>query len=490
MPSCYTPSMAHLRSAWTVLIAALLLAAPALAQQRPLEITNVASDAAFVNNRLSRAYPAIEYNVRIAAVGGVFPYVYTLGTAPSGMTINPATGEIVWPAPRASTTAAVTVRDSVGAEVTASWRIEVTTERFKFIDAVKGRPASGNDCERDCGTGTVENPWRSILDLQRSRHAPGEFVYFRTGTYRVADVPRSQRGSVDTPWERVEFDERARPVVWLSYPGERPVIDFAASRADEPRPLLRLSGDNVYVDGFDTVNSHLIAFQTFAHRYRAGTFRRLRMRKHGPSQEGANASYIMTMSAPTPPRALVIQDCDFAESAAVMLKLYSQQTALIEDNVFHDAEAGVELKADMRQFTVRGNTFERITNIAIGGNMHATTTNGEILFNNVRSAGMALDVNQDGMAGPIRIHRNTLVGRVQVRSTDAADGPFTFTDNVIVNETGSRERSSLTMRDVAEGRVVLKNNLTGRPGDRIVDATGQLTPGHAPEIGQRGHQRR
>src|SRR5688572_287392 len=71
----------------------------------------------------------------------------------------------------------------------------------------------------------------------------------------------------------------------------------------------------------------------------------------------------------------------------VMLKLYSHEKTLIEDNVFHGAEAGIALKGDVRQFTVLGNTFERIRKIAIRGNMHDTTTHGEVLFNNVRSAG-------------------------------------------------------------------------------------------------------
>ena len=37
------------------------------------------------------------------------------------------------------------------------------------------------------------------------------------------------------------------------------------------------------------------------------------------------------------------------------------------------------------------------------------------------------------MAGVTHIYRNTFVGRVSVRNTDTADGPFYFTNNVIVN---------------------------------------------------------
>ena len=46
-------------------------------------------------NRFYRAYPGLEYNVRMGVIGGDYPYVYSLITAPSGMTIDAGTGEII-----------------------------------------------------------------------------------------------------------------------------------------------------------------------------------------------------------------------------------------------------------------------------------------------------------------------------------------------------------------------------------------------------------
>jgi hypothetical protein len=133
-----------------------------------------------------------------------------------------------------------------------------------------------------------------------------------------------------------------------------------------------------------------------------------------------------------------------------------------------------------------------LTGRAIGGNMHENSTTGEINFNLVNSpAGQAsLDINQDGMAGRIDIYRNTLVGPVWLRSTDAADGPFRFYDNVIISSDSGTPAGSriLNMGAVDQSRITITNNLTGAPGGGIVDASGLLTSSYAQYRGVRGHE--
>ena len=458
----------------------------AVAQSLPLEITNIRPNLSPAS-RISRAYPELEYNIRAAVVGGEYPYTFVLQNAPTGMTIDASRGSIVWSKPQQDANPTLVVTDAKGARTSVAWSIRVSPMGFRFIDGMRGVNAAGNGCSSACGTGAPDKPWRSISDLFHNGKA-GEIVYFRTGTYALTDLPRDRPGS---PWERVEFDERQRPVVWLAAPEERPTIDFGYQPNVVVAPILRFGGDNVYLDGFETKNSHLIAFQ-FVSGSGSGfgpTFRRLRMHTHGPGIDGGNAAFIMTLSGQLS-RNGVIQDCEFFKvtGASVTIKIYAQSKLLIEDTVHHDTPVAIELKSDVREFTVRHNSFYRVAATAIGGNMHESTTSGEILFNNVH-AGIALDLNQDGMAGRIHTYRNTFVGRVQIRNTDRADGPFVLTNNIIVTE-GSRGAEGGLHREhvTPDSRIVASNNIMTRARDGLVDAEGLLTKKGAQLLGTHGHE--
>lgn len=461
----------------------LALAGVATAANYPLELTNIRAEMD-PKHRIARAYPGLEYNVRAAVIGGAYPYTFRLENAPAGMAVNERTGEIRWVNPAADASPTLHVRDSDGSTVSATWTIRVTTDGFRFIDALNGKNAEGNGCSANCGAGTHDSPWRSTSDMYH--HAQGgEVVYFRSGTYVVTDLPRSGVGS---GWDRVEFAERTRPVIWLAEPGHAPVLDFAYKPDVEVGPLIRFTGPNVYVDGFETINSHIIAFQTVSGPMTGPTFRRMRMHAHGPALEGANAAFIMTTTDSRPTQGMVIQDCEFWDvQTSVTIKIYAQNKLLIEDTVHHQTGTAIELKDDIRQFTVRSNTFYDIKDIAIGGNMHEGTTHGEILYNHAR-AGIALDLNQDGMAGPIHVYRNTLIGRIRVRNTDSTDGPFYLSDNVIVS--GDRGNDGRVYFDnvTAPDRVVLSDNLVGGPRDKLVDEKGELTDKFSQHRGTRGHK--
>lgn len=453
----------------------------------PLEVTNVRAGMPS-RSRWSRAHPGLEYSVRPAVIGGVFPYHFSLSQAPEGMTIDAATGDVRWDRPSGTASPMLTVVDAAGSQVTASWTIQVTAEGFRFVDAVNGKATAGPQCAADCGQGTRERPWRTIGDVLSAGRS-GDFVYFRSGTYSLRGLPIESGGS---GWDRVTVSESRQPVVWLAEPGQTPLIDFADGWGSSKAPLIRFRGDHVYVEGFETTNSRFIAFQYEGGGTTGPTFRKLRMHHHGPGVDGSNAAFIMTTTSAQPSDFMVVQDSEFwaVTGSAVTIKIYAQRKMLIENTVHHTSPVGIELKDDVRQFTVRGNRFFDIAGAAIGGNMHESTTSGEILFNNAR-AGVALDVNQDGMAGPIHIRRNTLVGRVQVRNTDAADGPFVFTNNVIVSSDSGPQGSRIAMIDVAApGRVQLNDNLTGSPSSRLVDEVGNLAPGRSKGAGTHGHQLR
>ena len=164
------------------------------------------------NHRIFWAYPGALYEIRGAVIGGVFPYVYSLENAPSGMTIDAASGEICWPNPQTGARGIVLrVVDAAGVQAATTWNIEVDSARFVFLSAAA---SSGGD-------GSRRRPYGRISAIPPSTHT-GKIVYFLSGTYDVRDLPQTGNNG----WERVEFNGGAKPLSWLEYPGESAVIDF------------------------------------------------------------------------------------------------------------------------------------------------------------------------------------------------------------------------------------------------------------------------
>ena len=479
------------RLSCAVVTVLMLGVAPAHAQMMPLEVTNIkpAGTGLSPTHRIYRAYPGLEYNIRAAVIGGVYPYTYSLTNAPTGMSINASTGEISWANPQANASPTLVVRDSVGAQITSTWAITVTTSGFVFVDGANGRNAANNGCTSSCGTGTTSSPWRTISDLYHNGGS-ATIAYFRNGTYGVLDLPRT---SADGPWDRVQLNEYAMPVIWLAQPGTSPRIDFGYTMGGPVVPFIRFTGESVYVDGFETTRARIMAFQVVHENNRGSTFRRNNMHDLVLGGGGTNAAFIMTTTnAPAVAVGMVVQDNRFAYNAdeSTTVKFYSLDKLLLENNVHSNGRVGTEIKADIRRYTVRGETYHSFSYTALGGNMH-DATGGEILFNKIYNVGLhALDLNQDGMAVRTDVRRNTFVGRVQVRNVDSADGPFNLSNNVIVNsDAGTPSGSHIYHYSVsAPSRIVVGTNLTGYPADNIVDAQGNLTPAYQQYIGTRGHQ--
>ncbi|MGI6388543.1 MAG: Ig domain-containing protein [Desulfomonilia bacterium] len=131
------------------------------AAYNPLEIINIkpagtGNPAISPNHRIYRAYPGIEYNIRAAVIGGMYPYKFSLSNAPYGMTINENTGVISWPNPQTSAQSIrLTVTDAENHVATSTWSINVTQNGFIFIDASR----TGTE------TGTISQPYNSIQDI-------------------------------------------------------------------------------------------------------------------------------------------------------------------------------------------------------------------------------------------------------------------------------------------------------------------------------------
>jgi len=434
------------------------------------------------------AYPGLPYVIRAAVQGGHYPYAYALQNAPAGMTIDARTGEIRWPDPQAdAANIGLNVTDASGATAQTTWSIDVDASRFIFVSA---SAASG-------GNGSLASPYQRLSAIPESAHA-GKVLYLRSGTYDVLDLPRS---GANGAWLRVEWGS-TKPTSWLAYPGEAPVLDFGFQPASgSDAPFIRISGPAVWLEGLEARNANIMMFQFGTNHY--AVVRNNRMHTHGPGVDGSNAAFVMTLRGGNQQaHYMAFQDNDFSGGRdAACLKFYSNQNLLIEGNTFHDHTQSVgegeclALKDSCLDFTVRGNLFYAMGSSikTIGGNMNndEVQTRGEILFNNVRAGSInALDLNQNGTLGSVWVYRNTFAGRIRVRNTDAADGPFTLYQNVIVNaDTGTPPGSHIHHESVsAPGQIILRDNLTGAPGDGIIDANGSLTGSYVQYRGTRGHE--
>lgn len=480
---------------------------PAEAANFPLEITQPQPGLSTVN-RYYKAYPGLAYEVRVAVIGGVYPFRFRLTSAPSGMTIDPDQGVIRWPSPieaAAPHPIEVSVMDSEGAIDTVAWTITVTTEGFRFVDAVNGRSVANG------GTGTHANPWRTIADWyegndyasKSARSYVGEFLYWRAGVYSLADAFKEDAIAGAEPG-RMPVLANNKPVVWLAYPNERPIIEhgYVNGVADSgPFIIFYATSNHVYIDGLEFRNMKCKGFEISSDGSNQ-VFRNLEMHHMTYGEDGKNCAFIMTGTGSSGDH-MVIQDSVFRDmnlaTGGAFIKIYAKNKLLIEGNTLHtvsgpgssDSE-GIALKGGtMTRVTVRSNVVYGVPSRSIGGNMH-TLADSEVLYNCVTNASSdALDINQDGLATNLYFYRNTILGRVQIRNTDASDGPFRLYNNVIVNDDpGAPAGSHVYHYQVSDpSRVMLENNLTGYPGDGITDATGNLQANYMSYVGTHGCQR-
>jgi hypothetical protein len=517
------------RCACALVIALLGWAAPAAAQSEAcaLEIllplpVGASGTGKHEDNRIYRALQGTTYEIPTGVICGTYPYTYSLNNAPDGMTVtNAGEGEtcgiastvlslthvqcglITWTNPQADATPEVCVTDSAEtpAMACAEWPIDVMTtigaDGFCVIDAASG--------DNTTGDGSLANPWQTLVKAQAScgarsilylRYAGGT-PYTLTGLTLI-DSGLAGACATSTMVEAAgmsRWQEGSAPVIWIGYPGEsRPKLTYGYTGSGEV-PCLRFEGTNTWIEGIEhyEINQKAVDYGT-------GTFGRVFWdnvcHTAGPGATGANSSCIISEQAyPTQSYGdLYIENRFHTITIGVgfaPLKLYSTQKALVEGNICEDivsittpeGEACYAIKSDNTDVTVRANIYRNgvANHIAFGGNMHNVSdcTSGVYEFNlAIISNGLAARVNQDSQACATRYHRNTFIGRVRLESVNGADGPFTFTLNVIEPQGftgGGSCPERITCQSVTEyaSIVVNANNLQGAVGDNT-DANGEL----------------
>ena len=319
----------------------------------PLEIIQP-QEGLDTKNRFYKAYPELEYNVRVAVIGGDYPFTYELVSAPSGMTINANTGVISWPNPASGTySASVKVTDSKSASDQHTWSITVTTNGFKFLDAVNGKTVA------EGGTGTIGNPWKTIKDMYegddyasktKSSYAYN-FLCFKSGRYYMDGY--IEDGS------RLPLTGYKKPLVWLAYPGESPVLDMTDGYI-----VVYSGGDNVYVEGFeilDIENSNRKGWQIDSSANNI-TFRKNDF--HGMTDlDGTNMACVFIARAGAGQHWSFLNNSFHDNISGMGIEAYKAERVLVEGNIFYNFSQGSRTphalgpKMSYRYWFIRHNTF-------------------------------------------------------------------------------------------------------------------------------------
>lgn len=465
----------------------------------PLEITNIkpagtGTPAIPATNRIFRAYPGIEYNIRAAVIGGVYPYTYSLSNAPSGMTINSRTGEISWPNPQSNSgTISLSVTDSINKKVTTSWAINVTTNGFRFVDA----SYSGTE------TGSISQPYRSLANFLTAtfKGTESDIVYFKSGTYQMVNHNSSANHVMNLD---------ANPRTWLAHPNSTVVLQGGSNTAQQAHRIFAMK--SMYFDGLefrDMVNYGIFTGNGALYK----TVRRGKFAGLIPADNTNNNYGFIFISSSSSAKGFgtVIQDNEFTDwtGAAAIGSIYNEDKLLIESNRIHSPRAtstysgigttvGIAPKADNDYFTLRGNmVIMNKGHLAAGLNAaYYQSDYSEICFNLFVNTGSA--INHFDMAvgyqGTTKMWRNTHIAPLGIR---AVSGPYTISNNIISNS-GTPLQQNMTVTNYIShlpspgfsSYSTVAESFTGSNATLLIDATNgyKLVPAHSAYIGSRGWQ--
>ncbi len=359
---------------------------------------------------LTKAYPGLEYNIRMGVIGGQYPYRYELEQSPSGMTINNYTGEIAW-TPDASledtsANVSVIVTDSTDGKIKQNFNINVTKAGFYFVSP------NGNDSS---GNGSIGKPWKT-MDTAISRAGSDGIVYLRGGLYKGAFTLKSSDSNK-----------------WIAYPGEKPVLDLDLS-------TLRPASDFGYIDGLEIINAQRWAFCFTGEDN--WIFRRNHMHHLYDDSDRENPSFIFFWneggSQNRAHQNIVIQDNLFHDlydedhhhgGSVIMYDVYQ---SLYEDNEAYSIHGAGAKDKDHGQFnTFRGNYLYNNSTEAFAIQNQGYSNNIEILYNVFHGTVMFGQVEAE--LSYVLFRHNTLKGQIMHKNANpvGTDKTIVIIDNII-----------------------------------------------------------
>jgi hypothetical protein len=469
----------------------------------PLQILNIkpqGTDSTSARNRIYRAYPGIEYNIRAAVVGGLYPYTFSLTGAPMGMTIDAHTGRIIWPNPIASSNNSITLNivDKEGTVAQVTWQIAVTTTNFLFIDPINGL---------DDNDGSITKPYKTLNPIYTayttSNPHTNTTIYFRNGTHTLINNKQNDWVTGLSIWT-------SSPFIWLAYPNEEVIIDMNKSTIG-----MRSARPELYIDGINFTNMDNYCMIMSGMNY--STISRCDFGDISQSDStNNNQGYIFFPEATH--RYTMIIDCKFHNwnTFVGLGSIYDAQKMLIDGCEFYNGKGcAIGVKSQIDSTTIRNNTIRDIIGDGIGtsiNGMWRESEEVELCFNTLYTiSSNALNFNLRGgdmIQGRTYVHRNTIVGRVgfsNLGSTYPMAGPFYIYNNIIINRdsldtnrlhcnegacthcTWSNNDYKITAYS-SEYNVFADDNLIGNTTSPILNETYKLTTAYAHHLGIRGAQ--
>lgn len=432
--------------------------------------------------RYFRAYPGIEYNIRAAVIGGAYPYVFSLSSAPEGMTINSQTGEITWSNPQASAGPIILkVTDSEGTSVTTSWSITVTTSGFIFVD----RSYSGTE------TGSINQPYNSIQDLLNLNGHASDIVYFRAGTYKLP----TYHSNISTGMGcRLDYGG-GKPHMWLAYPGETVTIDMDDHLIEDTSASLNPS---YYFDGLTFTNMRDYGFRIASGNHYV-TFRRCDFNNLVVTRTTNENMGFVFFTQVGNGYYNVFQDSKFHDyhGGAGIGSIYNKHKLLIEDcqiyNQYQDDKIyadALAIKTESTFVTIRHNRVVVSEGTILGSAMNgcfSRCSNIEICFNYFwnQGIGTAHTFNNHSSLGATYYYRNTCRGNMMFKYLNSClgecgilertllNGPFYIDNNIIINDMAD-VTYHYTCGENPEQCLVLSDNIFNVPLAGIVDENGSL----------------
>jgi len=473
-----------------------------------LDIINI--DEVGDNHRIKHQYTGIQYDVRIAAKGGLYPFTWELITAPSGMTIDSSTGQITWSNPTTGNHA-VTVKvtdaenntdqesyPSPGLQVIEDTNTDPTQRRFHFLDAVNGNDSTGN--------GTLATPWKTmgaIYTNHTTEQYPNDLVYFRAGTYSWPNVHSdSGRPKADL------FVGGKHIIGFLGYPNETVYITGDDSDDGQPPTHWNYAHLDYLTDAWFSNIEFIDHYQYVIGPYPAlrFTFYDTTVTDFRGGGSGSNSA-VLVHGDNTDEKSVIVgntfNDLEHQDEYAIVL--YDATDFVIEDNIqYGDWGRFVGCKCDTNRIFIRhnqilpdGTEYPRY-GIQVMHCIKGTvgTWNTEISFNFFKGTDRAIfssDCCGFYDTGPGFVFRNTIYdfnvanSDVWYRSYQTDSGIETIYANVIINSdpeesgtpgTGTWYKDKCkfdTMTAAAFNSLFsFSDNLLGVYADNIVNSGGLL----------------